>query len=253
MAEDEDKQGKSNGEQQQDELPSDVDELKRMLAEERRKLGQVTNDRAKATKARDELSKRMKTWMELEEEGHSPDEIKAVLDKQTSAEVQKARDSGDLDKMIANATKAAKRQAEEERAKREKAEGLVQRVLVDDRLNTILAKYVDPRYHKAVFSMLRSKVQAVEDSEDDYGMRPAVLVGDEYIPAEEWVRKWAETDEESTPFLKPSLAGGGGAGGGAGAKVGMKARLDMTPMEKSQFIRQKGLAAYNALPLKRTA
>ena len=37
------------------------------------------------------------------------------------------------------------------------------------------------------------------------------------MSGEEFIKNWAENDEEAVPFLKPSLATGGGAAGGAGS------------------------------------
>lgn len=234
-----------------DDLPGDPEVLKRMLREERRRFGQAADGRAKERKAKEALTERLKWALDLEEKGHSPAEIQQILEQRSEAELKSARESGNVDKLIQNAREKAEKEAAAEREKRQKAESLVQRVLIDDRLNRLLDKYVEPKFKKAVFSMLRPTMETLEDPEDPYGVRTVVRVGDDYMSDEEWLKQWAETDEEATPFLKQSLASGGGAAGANAGKLAtlqFKARKDMTAAQKSQYIRQHGLAAYNQLP-----
>ena len=68
--------------------------------------------------------------------------------------------------MIRDARSAAEKERDQERARREKAEALVQRKMIDDQLYHLLDKHgVHSKYRKAVFSMLRGRFETVEDAE----------------------------------------------------------------------------------------
>lgn len=216
-------------------------------AEAEKKLGQVLNENKRVKEARDKLSNELKKWNGLEDA--DPEELKALRQERRNADHEKARESGDLDKLIRDARSAAEKERDQERARREKAEALVQRKMIDDELNHFLDKYgVDPKYKRAVFSMLRGRFETVEDPEDEYGVRAVVKVDDAYMSGEEFIKNWAENDEEAVPFLKPSLATGGGAAGGSGARSRIKPRSKMTAREKSDLIQEIGKARYDQIP-----
>jgi hypothetical protein len=227
--------------------PADLEAALARLSELERKHGSLLNENKRIKTAREELTEKLKKWNGLED--LDPEQVKVWRAERQQADHERARESGDLDKLIANARSAAEKERDQERALRVKAEALVQRKMVDDELNNLLEKYVDPRYKKAVFAMLRGRFETLEDPEDEYGIRAVVKVDDAYMSAGEFIKYWAETDEESVPFLKPSLATGGGAAGGAGAgRARMKPRSKMSAKEKSDLISEIGKARYEQIP-----
>ena len=237
-----------------DELPEDVEELKKLIRERDRKLGQITNDRAAERKARQAVTERAKVWLDLEEAGHSPEEIRQILEQRSAAEVEKAKETGNIDKLIANARKQAEKERDEAREQSKRDAALVQRVLVNDVVKSEFAKYIEPEYLDAVFSWQIGKFTSMEDPDDEYGRRAVVKVGDDYMAAAEWIKQFVETDDAARPFLKRSLAAGGGAGGSGGKIRTQLYRSEMSATEKSRFIRQhpggpqQGMIAYNDLP-----
>ncbi|MGX1587340.1 hypothetical protein [Brevundimonas diminuta] len=96
----------------------------------------------------------------------------------------------------------------------ERAEGQVQRLVIDTGLSTALDDArVKPELKKAATAMLREGVELRDDDEGG----PAAYKGG--LPLSEAIKLWADSDEGKA-FIMAGNSGGGAPGGGKGAHSG---------------------------------
>lgn len=242
-----------------DDGPSDLETALALIAEQKKQIGRLANDnktsKTKLTEAA-RLTEALKKYAFLEESGLKPEDIQALLDSRNDGEREKARASGDFDKMLKDARAAAEKERDAAFEAKKKSDSRVERVFVDDALRRELERYVEPDYLDAVFAWKRPQVEALEDEDSDYGIRAVHRVGDDVMSVGEFVKNWAETDEKAAPFLKRSLAAGGGASGSGSiaGRLRFARKSEMDAAAISNFIRthpggpEAGAAAYRALP-----
>jgi hypothetical protein len=128
----------------------------------------------------------------------------------------------------------------DERAEIEKVRAINQRIFIDDKLNQVLDEIgVRPELREGAFALHRGKVKVIADPNSDYGMATIVQLGDDQIDLETYLRNWAEGDERASAYLRPTMRPG---------RQRQWYRSEMTPAEKSQFLRQHGKPAYDQLP-----
>jgi regulator of replication initiation timing len=232
-----------------EELPNDIDSLRAKIAALEHKAGEVLNENKRIKTSNQKLSEALKSWNDIAAEHQvEADQVKALLASREEADLQKARSQGEIDKLLENQRKRYEKELAAVQEQRKKDAALIEELTVNSTLRAELNKVVEPKLLNGAFKLLRDKVISVEDPEAQYGMRIVATVGGEHMPIEDYIRQWAESDAEAEPYLKPSLAAGGGAGGAKSVLMGLKPRSKMTTREKSQFIEAKGRDAYLALP-----
>lgn len=230
--------------------PETIEELRAALETERRKASQMANDRARETKARQELSNKIKAWNSLEEKGYTPEQVDEILGKQQKQELEQARDKGEIDKLLENQRKTLEKQRTQIEQQLEAERSLNNEVLLDSVLMQELGKVCDPDLLEGAFALHRGKAVMVEDPESKYKRKGMMLVGGEHMEIADFVKNWAETNERAQKYLKPSLASGGGAAGGTKFRKSLY-KSEMTAKEISDYINAHGKIAFDNLPRKR--
>ena len=180
-----------------DELPDDVDALRALVLEERKKSGTLINENKAAKKAREELSGRLKSWNRLEEEGYTAEQIQQILGKQEQQDLDKARDKGEIDKLLDNQRKKFEKDLAEKDKRIEAEMSLNNKVLLDNVLREELAKVCDPDLLNGAFALHRPQIIMIEDPETDYGRKAVASVGGEHMQVGDFVKNWAETNEKA--------------------------------------------------------
>jgi hypothetical protein len=210
-------------------------------------LGKVLNEKKKIQAELKEAAEQAKRWSDIERHAN-PDQVKSLLAKLEDEDLQKARESGEIDKLLKNQKDKHDREKAELEERIAQKERLIEAITVDRRLQEGLEKIkVRPGLMKACFAYHRPRVKAIADPESPHGIREVVEIGGEYMGVDDYLRHWAESDPDAVEFLVGNQSSGGGALGGRGA-LGLKPRSKMTPAEKSQYIRAHGKAAYDKLP-----
>lgn len=151
------------------------------------------------------------------------------------ADVQRLEDERDAQKQRADkAEKDAKTAAAAAAKATEdlgKAQGSMQKLLVDNGLNSALAKHgvTNPVHQKAVKAMLAGQVEIADG---------VAKVGDKSL--EDYVSEWSKGDEGKF-FVAAPGNGGGGAHGGGGAGNGTDYSKIADPGARIQAARAAGL------------
>ena len=141
----------------------------------------------------------------------------ALAAKQAEEEAKAAEAATEAKDIEALRTQLETKHARELKAateRAERAEGQVQRLVIDTGLSTALDDArVKPELKKAATAMLREGVELRDDDEGG----PAAYKGG--LPLSEAIKLWAEGDE-GKPFVLAGNSGGGAPGGGKGAHPG---------------------------------
>jgi hypothetical protein len=237
------------------EVPDDLDALKAELAKATKQIGQLINENkaSKADKAK--LAEGLKRWNRIAaDHGIEPDDLATLLAERSKAELAKARDTGEVDKLLENQRKTLEAKRAEVEEELGKAKTLNNALLIDAAIDSGLERVkVKPSLKKAAFALHRPKAKVIQDPDSTYGVRAVVEIGDgSHLTIEDYLKNWAENDPDAGEFMIGNQSAGGGApgSGGVGARLGFKKRLEMTALEKSQYIRANGIEAYNKLPWK---
>jgi hypothetical protein len=97
--------------------------------------------------------------------------------------------------------------------------------------------------------LLRPKATRIDDPEGQYGMRVVMEVGGDQMTVPDFLKAWAEADPEAQPYLIGNRSQGGGAPPGGRAGGPRMQRGKMSPKQKSDYMTQYGIEAYNKLPM----
>lgn len=227
----------------------DGKDLSEQLAEAKRELARLNRSFGTTVADRKRMSEALKRWNKL---GVEPDDVEDLLAKKQESEEKRARETGEIDTLLKNqAAKFAAQLAEKEALLAEKHR-LIEALTVDAELTKELEKIkVRPSLMEGAFAIHRNKTKIVDDPEAPHGLRVVAEVAGDNMPLNDWLKQWSENDPNAGDYLLGNQASGGGAPPGrnvGGAVRVYKGRLDMTPAEKSKFIRQWGKSAYDALP-----
>lgn len=208
-----------------------------------------------------ELDKKVKGWEQL---GKSPDEIKEMIEAANKAEEEKLNRAGEWTKLKEqmNAKHQEELKAEAAKAAAKDVQLLsmrksLERHLVDAQATAAIAM------HKGVPDLLLPHVQrhvkVIEDG-DNYFVRVVDSKGDprvngkgDPLSIEDLVNEMKSTDIFGRAFEGSGQSGSGmrpNAGNGKGAVGGPSKRSEFkSEKERSAFIDENGLEAYQALPL----
>ena len=216
------------------------------LAAIKGQLAKILSEKKKLQADRQQLAEQAARWADVKAD---PAHVKALLAKLEDEDLQKARDSGEIDKLLQNQRQKFDRERDELAEQVKQKERLIEAITADRSLEEGLEKIkVKPGLRKAAFAFHRNKVKVISDSDAPHGIRVVVEIGGEYMGVDDYLRHWAENDDDAGEFLVSNQSSGGGALGGRGGLREFKPRVRMTPLEKSQYIQKHGKAAYDKLP-----
>lgn len=238
-------EGEQNEQRQEPELPDDPEQLRSALLEERRRHATLLNEVKKAKADRRALSDKLKGWNQLEGEGLTQERARDLARREREGIIER---NPEVDQLLAGqrqrheAEKAALAEQITQHTR------VIERLTIDATLDRELDKLVDPRLKAGAARLHRDKVKLVEDEGSETGLRAVVKLGsDDFMSVDEYLKEWAASPE-GQPYLKPSLAGGGGAMAGNGRVRKQIYRRDLTAAEKSEIITRDGKEAYDRLP-----
>lgn len=217
-----------------------------------RKYGTLLNEKKRSAEDRRKLADALKAWNGLaEKHGVEPEQLEAMLSRQSEQELKSAREKGEIDKLLADKDKKHQRELEAEREERAKKEKIINAVLIDETIKTELDKLkVIPALKQAAFVLHRAKAKIVEDPEATYGIRVVMQIGGDEMTVADYLKNWAANDPDAEAFLigNESVGGGAPAGSRRGMVVAHKPRSKMSAAEKSAYIRNRGKVEYDKLP-----
>ena len=215
------------------------DELEKTLDEEVKK--EVETATKPLSEKRDEilaekkkLQNRLKLFDGVDVESYN--KLKGQLEE---LELKEIFEAGDLEALKSALTSKHQAELDGLEAKLSSAETFISNLLVDQGLtDSLLKANVSERYLPAVKALLKDGVQIITD--ETTGERKAV-VGD--VPLNEYVEKWAASDEGKNYISAQPNSGGGAQGGSGSAENSGKARYEellakeeLTPAESVEIM-----------------
>ena len=192
-------------------------------------------------------------WKKL---GKTPEEIEALLEKERTAEEEKARAEGNWDSLKTQMEDNHNTALAEKDKRINKLENTLKGTLIDSGLKSALA---DPEVEGNPLYLLPHLRGRVKFEETDEGFTTVVLREDgspmlngQNLPAtlKDLALEFRSDEKWASAFKGLNQSGGGATGGnqGGGAGGGTKKRSEMSVHEKVAYIQANGQAKYEQLP-----
>lgn len=203
---------------------------------------------------RDAANARAKKVAGYEALGKSPDEIKALLDQESQREQDRLTQEGDWNALKTQMEQNHTNAIQEKEKRISKLQTTLEREMIDSRLQSVLSDKDVEGDSLFLLPHMRGRVKL---EETDNGFNTVVLREDgspllnaQNQPAslKDLALEYKGKEQFGRAFKGLNQSGGGGTGGGNGGPGGStKKKTEMSALEKTRFIREHGIQAYNQL------